>query len=151
MENNKINDERIVLQRRKIQNDAYQILVYCLIFSILIQQFILKAPFSQFAVEFFCIIGTGIYITIRHILAGINIWSSYKHNKKNIIINGLTSGIISLVLIIFLAGERNIFNLVLFFLVFVAIYFIMQLILQYIINKKQKLIDKKLDEDETEE
>lgn len=53
MKKSKMNDERVVSQRRKIQSDAYQILVYCLLISVLIQQFIMNAPFEQFAVEFF--------------------------------------------------------------------------------------------------
>lgn len=56
------------------QSDAYQILVYCLMISVLIQQFIMNAPFAQFAVEFFCLIGSGIYITIRNLSVGVYIW-----------------------------------------------------------------------------
>lgn len=82
MKNNNIQDERILLQRRRIQSDAYQILIYCLLISIIIQQFILKVPFSQFAVEFFCITGMGLYMIIRHLTSGIDIWNSTQSNIK---------------------------------------------------------------------
>lgn len=151
MKNINNQDERIISQRRKIQSDAYQILVYCLLVSIVIQQFVLNAPFSQFAVEFFCLIGMGIYMTIRHLTAGIDIWNSKAHTNKKVLINGVTSGVISVILIAVLAGERNVLNLVIFFLCFTAINFIANLTFQYINKKRQRQIDDKLNSDESNE
>ena len=45
-----IQDERIVLQRRKVGSDAFGILFYGLLASVLAQQFIL-CTFSQYAAE----------------------------------------------------------------------------------------------------
>ena len=42
-----IQDERIVLQRRKVGSDAFGILFYGLLASVLVQQFILLAPFPN--------------------------------------------------------------------------------------------------------
>lgn len=144
-------DERILSQRRKIQSDAYQILIYCLLISIVIQQFILNAPLSQFAVEFFCLIGMGIYMTIRHLTAGIDIWNSTTHTNKKTLINVITTSTISVVLIIVLVGERNIWNLVMFFLCFTTFHFITTLAFQYINKKRQQQIDDKLNSDEADE
>jgi hypothetical protein len=149
MKNTNIQDERIITQRRKIQSDAYQILLYCLIISIMIQQFILNAPFSQFAVEFFCLIGCGIYMSIRHLTVGIDLWSSSTFTLKKVFINGAVTGAISVVALAILAGQRNIVDLAIFFLSFTALYVISNFILQYLSQKKQKRIDEKLNLDET--
>jgi hypothetical protein len=148
MKNSKINDERIVSQRRTIQSDAYQILVYCLLISILIQQFIMNAPFAQFAVEVFCLIGIGIYITIRHLSVGVDIWDSQRHTNKRLFINSIISGGISVSLLIFLAGERNVWRIILTFLSFTIVYFLVHLVLRNINKKRQRQIDDELSSDE---
>lgn len=151
MKDIEMKDERIVAQRRRIQSDAYQILVYCLLISVLFQQFFMHVPFSQFAVEFFCLIGIGIYVTIRHLSIGDNMWSTSAHTGKKILINGVVSGAISTFLTVLLAGERNILNLLLFFICFTAAYSILHLMMQNINNKRQKQIDASLKDDETDE
>ncbi len=52
-----IQDERILQQRRFIQSRGYAYLVLILAVSVLVQQFVLHAPFAQYAVEFFLLIG----------------------------------------------------------------------------------------------
>lgn len=148
MKTSKVNDERIVSQRRKIQSDAYQILVYCLLISILIQQFIMNAPFAQFAVEFFCLIGIGIYITIRHLSVGVDIWDSRSHTNKKLLINSIISGGICVSLLIVLAGERNVWSIILTFVTFTMVYFLVHLVLRKINKKRQRQIDDELSTDE---
>lgn len=148
MKKSRMNDERVVSQRRKIQSDAYQILVYCLLISILIQQFIMNAPFAQFAVEFFCLIGIGIYITIRHLSVGVDIWDSKSHTNKRLAINSIISGGICVSLLIVLAGERNVRNIILTFVSFTIVYFLAHLVLRNINKKRQREIDDELSSDE---
>lgn len=151
MKNNRIKDERITAQRRKIQSDAYQILVYCLLISILFQQFILNAPFAQFAVEFFCVIGVGIYMTIRNLSVGVDIWDSHTCTNKKLFINSIISGIICVTLFVFLSGERNVWSIVLIFISFSVVYFILNFTLQYINKKRQKQIDDEIEDNEANE
>ncbi|MEK4236779.1 DUF6773 family protein [Paenibacillus sp. FSL H7-0714] len=151
MKKSKMNDERVVSQRRKIQSDAYQILVYCLLISVLIQQFIMNAPFEQFAVEFFCLIGSGIYITIRHLSVGVDIWDSQRHTNKKLLINSIISGGICVSLLIVLAGERNVWSIILIFVSFIIVYFLTQLVLRNINKKRQQQIDDELGSDDTVE
>ncbi|OMD42024.1 DUF6773 family protein [Paenibacillus odorifer] len=148
MKTSKVNDERIVSPRRKIQSDAYQILIYCLLISILIQQFIMNAPFAQFAVEFFCLIGIGIYITIRHLSVGVDIWDSRSHTNKKLLINSIISGGICVSLLIVLAGERNVWSIILTFVTFTMVYFLVHLVLRNINKKRQRQIDDELSTDE---
>ncbi|MEK3747236.1 DUF6773 family protein [Paenibacillus sp. FSL E2-8871] len=151
MKNSKMNDERIVSQRRKIQSDAYHILVYCLLISILIQQFIMNAPFAQFAVEVFCLIGIGIYITIRHLSDGVDIWDSKSHTNKRLLLNSIISGGICVSLLIVLAGERNVWSIILIFVSFIIVYFLTHLVLRNINKKRQQQIDNDLGSDDTVE
>ncbi|KAA1191366.1 DUF6773 family protein [Paenibacillus sp. B2(2019)] len=151
MRNSRDNDERIVSQRRKIQSDAYQILVYCLLVSILIQQFIMNAPFTQFAVEVFCLIGIGIYVTIRHLSVGVDIWDSQRNTYKKLLINSIISGGICVSLLIVLAGERNVWSIILIFVSFIIVYFLTHLVLRNINKKRQQQIDDELGSDDTVE
>ena len=64
-------DERVVAQRRKIISEAYGILMIALFCSILVQKFLLNAPFEQYAVEFICIFGMSLYLMIRHLTLGL--------------------------------------------------------------------------------
>ena len=66
MKGNKIQDERIIAERREIQSRGYAWVVIILLISIFIQQFFMKAPFAQYAVEFFIVIGCGIYNIIAN-------------------------------------------------------------------------------------
>ncbi|MNO71836.1 hypothetical protein D3C76_627610 [compost metagenome] len=150
MKKSKIDDERIVSQRRKIQSDAYQILVYGLMISILIQQFIMNAPFTQFAVEFFCLIGIGMYITIRHLSDGVDIRNSPSQTNKRLLIKSITSGGICVSLLIILAGERKVWNMILIFVAVTIAYFLSHSVLRNINKKRQKQIDDELSADDME-
>lgn len=141
MKINEIQDERIISLRRKIQSDAYQILVVCLIFSIIIQQFLLKAPFSEFAVELCCLIGIGIYTTLRHLMSGIDIWDSSIQGNKKIMISSLTTGIISTGIFTVLTGERRLWKLTLFLVIFSVCYFVIHSLIIFLSKKRQKQID----------
>ena len=141
MKMNEIQDERIISLRRKIQSDAYQILIFCLFFSIIIQQFLMNAPFSEFAVELCCLIGIGIYTTIRHFISGIDIWDSSKQGNKKIMISSLTTGFISTGILIVLSGERTIWKLVLFFVIFSVCYYVIHSLIIFFSKKRQKQID----------
>ncbi len=146
MKNSRIQDERIITLRRKIQSDAYQILVYCLLVSVLIQQFFLKAPFSQFAAELLCLIGMVIYVVVRHLIIGVDVWNSTGQSAKRTIVNSLTTGVISTGMLAVLAGERSIGTLAIFLVVFSLCYFFIYTVILYFNNKRQRQIDKMLEE-----
>lgn len=150
MKNNKINDERIIFQRKTIYSDAYQILIYSLLISILIQQFILKAPFSQFMAEFICLITIWIYTTIRHLCIGMDIYEPHHSSNKNLVINSLSTGAICILIFVVLTGEKNFLTIFLTFISLVCIHFIFQIILKQINKKRQNQIDISLSKIESE-
>ncbi|MEL7648637.1 MAG: DUF6773 family protein [Sedimentibacter sp.] len=151
MKNNKIQDERILLARRKIQSDAYGLLVWVLLISIIIQQFFMKAPFAQYAVEFFAFMGCGLYILIRHFKEGIDIWSLKSDGKKKLLLNTIISGVFSVILFSLLSGNYDIKTLTSYFVGFVLFFFLFRSAIIIINKKKQQTIENKLNEDEMNE
>lgn len=151
MENNKIQDERILLTRRKIQSDAYGWLIWILMISIIIQQFFMKAPFAQYAVEFFALIGGGLYISIRHYKEGIDIWNPKGDGKKKLLLNTIISGIVSVILFALLSGIHDIKSLTSYLVIFVLCFFVFRSAMLFINKKKQKTIENKLNQDEMNE
>jgi len=148
MKNNKILDERIIAERRKIQSRGYAWIVTILLVSIIIQQFFMNAPFAQYAVEFFLLIGCGIYNVIANYKKGIDIWNPKGDGKKKILFSVFISGIASVILFAFLSNNYEIYTLLTYFITFVASFFIFRLIMINIINKKLRAIDKELDDDD---
>ena len=151
MSNNKIQDERILLERRIIQSTAYAWIVRILLISIVVQQFLMRAPFAQYAVVLFLLIGCGLYNIISNLKRGIDIWNPSGESKIKLLLNTVISGIASVILFAFLSGEYGIKSLAGYFLTFVAIFFAFRLLMIKINNKKQKSIEERLDEDETGE
>lgn len=143
-----IKDERVVSQRREIQSDAYSILTYTLLISVVVQQFFFHAPFAQFSVEFFCVIGMGIYVTIRYVSMGDDQRNLNSRSIKNQLYNSLTSGVIIVVLLIVLAGMKDTLTIGLIFIVSTVTFFAGNLLLQNILKRKQMKIDNELNKDE---
>ena len=143
-----IQDERVVSQRREIQSDAYSILTYTLLISVVVQQFFLHAPFAQFAVEFFCVIGMGIYLTIRYVSIGYDPKKLNSKSIKNQLFNSLTSGVITVVFLLVLAGMKDPVTIGWIFIISTLTSFAGNLWLQNILKRKQLKIDNELNKAE---
>lgn len=91
------NDERVLAQKRKIQSDGFAILFFGLLLSVLVQQYIFNAPVSQYIVELILFIIMSIYLIVRNIMVGNDIFStntsSDTSSKKIIIINSFVCGL----------------------------------------------------------
>lgn len=92
MECSKNQDERILLQKRKVQSDAFQLLIYYLLIAIVVQKFIFNAPFYQIIIELIGVIGAAFYVEIRNLLLGSDIYSTNTTIKKSIIKRSIISG-----------------------------------------------------------
>ncbi|MCF8019323.1 MAG: hypothetical protein K9L62_07930 [Vallitaleaceae bacterium] len=92
MKKTNIQDERIVLQKRKIGSDAFGIMYFGLIFSILLQQFMFDAPFSQYAAEFILFFVAAIYVVARNIMVGNDLFNNSFKGQKIVIINAIVCG-----------------------------------------------------------
>lgn len=160
MKKQEMQDERVIAQRRKINSEAYGILMIVLLGSILVQQFLLNAPFKQYAVEVICFFGMSLYMTIRYMTLGLNIYGDGKQAKAIPFVNSLVAGIVVTVI-------NGILNYTQFadkykedgigyFIAVLAVTFISATIstfvvmscLNYLNKKKQATIQKQLDEKE---
>ena len=91
MKNNQMNDERVINEKRKITTEAYGLIMIFLLISMLVKQFIFHSEFNEYAVEFIAFFGSSIYIVIRNIFVGNNL---YEENKKRLpIMNSIVMGV----------------------------------------------------------
>lgn len=163
MKKQNLQDERVVAQRRKINSDAYGILIIALLCSILVQQFLLKAPFQQYAVECICFFGMSLYIIIRYMTLGLNLYGEGKRTKANTFVNCIVTGIvvtaINGVLNYTQYAEKYNKDGIGYFIAVLAVTFISAAALaavvlsclNYFNSKKQAKIEKQLDEKERNE
>ena len=93
MKTNQMNDERVINEKRKITTEAYGLIMIFLLISMLVKQFIFHSEFNEYAVEFIAFFGASIYIVIRNIFVGNNL---YEENKKRLpIMNSIIMGLSS--------------------------------------------------------
>ncbi len=85
-------DERVLAQKRKIGSDAFNIVWIGLLISVLVQQYLFDAPFTQYAVEMVLFIAASIYVVIRNLLGGNDLFDSKKRGQTIIITNSLVCG-----------------------------------------------------------
>ncbi len=64
--NYKIMDERIEMQKLKINSEAFHLLTILLTGSIFIQYFFAGRPAHEFYSEFICILAAGLYTILKH-------------------------------------------------------------------------------------
>lgn len=148
MKNINNQDERILTQRRRIQSDGFQLLIYALLISVAVQQFLLQAPPSQYIVEFLCVVGAGIYTTVRNFNLGNDISNNGSLNPKYILRTTIMGGSISCLVIIVLSGEKNIGSILINFIIFAIAYGGISYLYYYLNKRKQAKIEEDLDMDE---
>ena len=93
MKNQSIQDERVISQKRKIGSDALGMVYIGLLISILIQQFMFEAPFSQYAAEFILFMLLAFYVVIRNIMVGNSLFDSNLNGQKVVLLGSLFSGL----------------------------------------------------------
>lgn len=93
MKKNIKQDERAVALKRKIASDTCSLLLAALMISLLFQQFVLDAPFAQYAAEFFCFIGAYTFIIIRNLIAGNSLYGERYSGKKILMISSIVAGL----------------------------------------------------------
>ncbi len=148
MKSDKIQDERILTEKRNIQSRGYTWAVYILFISVIIQQFFMNTPFSQYAVELFLLIGCGIYVLVSSYMRGIDISNPRGDSKKQILFSAIVSGIASVILYADLSGNYEMNDLMFYFAFFVVFFFISRIIIIVLNRKKLDSIDKELNDEE---
>ncbi|WP_369282774.1 DUF6773 family protein [Oscillibacter sp. GMB15532] len=163
MKRQNMQDERVAAQRRKINSEANGILMTVLLLSILVQQFFLNAPFKQYAVEAICFFGMSLYMIVRYMTLGLDLYGEGKRTKGMLLVNSLMAGTavtaINGVLNYAQYAQRYKEDGMGYFIAVLAITFIsatastfaVQAFFAYLNQKKQAKIQKQLDEDEKDE
>lgn len=160
MKNQIQQDERVLAQKRKIGSDAFNILLIGLMISVLIQQYLFNAPFTQYAVEIVLFIAASIYVIIRNLIDGNDLFASKKGGQAIVIINslvcGLTVAVINTILNYMKYSETVKLPIVIntglvggitFISATITAFFVLELV--YLVNKKkQKNIESHLNDNE---
>ncbi|MGH4119535.1 DUF6773 family protein [Clostridium sp.] len=160
MKNNLIQDERAVAQKRKIGSETCYLLLDGLIISLLIKEYVFNVPFSQYVTELLCLLGAFIYIVIRNIIAGNDLYKT-KNNVKNPVVaisllGGLATCLISGISNYVQYGDKYTDGR--FFLITLAILFVSGTVISFLIfspiytlnQKRQKKIAEELDKEESD-
>lgn len=148
MKCSKNQDERILTQKRKVQSDAFQLLIYYLLIAILVQKFIFNAPFYQIVVELIGVVGAAFYVEIRNLLLGNDIYSTSTETKKNIVKRSIISGCVCTIILLTLAGITDIKILLVSFLCITISFAGFSFLLYYLNRKKKDKIEEELNKDE---
>lgn len=149
MKANQIKDERILSARREIQSRGYAWVINILLLSIVVQQLLLRAPFAQYAVEFFVLIGCGIYNAVAHYKKGIDLWNpSGNRKKRNVLAWACVSGMVSVAVFSMFSQNTQPDQLIAYFITFVVFFSATRLLMVRINDKKQQAIEKQLDADD---
>jgi len=154
-----VQDERILAQKRKIGSDTCYLLMIILFISILVQQYLFDAPFTQYAVELIGFFGALIYILIRNLILGNNLFNETENAKKLVVVNSVICGLLVSVIngvLKYPTIEEYVRNNWGFFIFTQAITFVAATVFTFAVffiiyllnNKRQKQIDKKLNEDD---
>jgi FtsH-binding integral membrane protein len=153
-------DELVAAQRRKIASDAYGILMIALLASVLVQQFLLNAPFEQYAVEAICFFGMSAYIIVRYVTLGIDLYGNKNRAKVTPFLNSIVAGgvitAVNGVLNYSKYGEHYqedgigpfVAVLAITFISVSIFVFLMFSLINYLNKKRQAQIQKRLDEEE---
>lgn len=155
MKRNVIHDEREINERRKITNEAFSLVMFFLLASMLIQQFIFKAAPAEYATEIVCFFGASAYILIRNISSGNNFTPNL--SNKLLATNSLVNGVVITAVTAFqmvkdsMNLKEKIFTLVLIFIIATVGSFFSLYTIRKLNQRKIKKIEAELDEEEIDE
>lgn len=145
-------DERIVAQKRKIASDGFSLLLLVLWLSVPVQQFVFEAPPAQYAFEFICAIVFSYYIVLRNLRVGNNLFPRDTRRLKlttSLVMAATIAGVNSF-LAFRRAGEfsRAASSMLVSFLAAFATSFALISLLYAYNQRRQRQIQRQLDEDE---
>ena len=107
MKNNKVLDERLLFEKKKIESDVFKILYFGLIIGIILQKALYDAPFYQYAAELVLVMVAGAYYAFKSIYVGNNICNESYNEQTNVIITSFVCGIATTII----ATALNLINI----------------------------------------
>lgn len=145
MKKKQMQDERVVAQQHKIQSNGFTLLIWCLLISIIIQQFLMQAPLSQFIGEFICMISASLYVVVHNLLAGNSL---YPASKKQNLRNSIIGAIVACLILVVLQGVTSPMQIFIQFICFIASFCGLMFLCQWIASRRQTQLIRQLEESE---
>lgn len=135
MRNDYVKDERLIFEKRKAQSTGFELVILILNVSIIVQMFFMRANLEQYCVELFMLVGCGIY--------------NFKdtQRKKTVFKTVVTCGV-SAVFFVLLTGDFKLNNILLFIILYLILLLAADVIIGNLVQKRQRAVEKKLDEEE---
>ncbi|HZK83622.1 MAG TPA: DUF6773 family protein [Desulfosporosinus sp.] len=123
MINYKTKDERVLGQQRKIGSDAFQLVSYLLLASIIYKQFMINTAISSYMTEVVALVVGLLYVVLRNILIGNDINGNYtygtkKASMKDYILNSLFISLIISIALVIIDYKSSVFYIKYFFCIF---------------------------------
>jgi uncharacterized BrkB/YihY/UPF0761 family membrane protein len=146
----KIEDERIITEKRKINSRAFGICFLALWGILLFRQFILHQNIVEYADIFLLTIGLSIYVTVNSVVKGLYLTYRNKSVRKKVNLIGAFTGSIVFTAVQFLVMDYDITNLKDVFTLIgsVLIFFLAWLICQsFLINISEAKANEEVDDD----
>jgi uncharacterized BrkB/YihY/UPF0761 family membrane protein len=146
----RIEDERIISEKRKINSNAFGICFLALWGMLIFRQFVLHQDIAEYADIFLLAIGLSIYVTVNSAVKGLYLTYRSKPVKKRTNFIGAVAGAIAFALVQFFVMNYDITNLkdVFNLLGSIIIFFVVFLICQgYLINLSEAKANKEIDDD----
>lgn len=142
----RIEDERILSEKKSINSSAFGLCFLGLWGILLYRQFVLGQNLSEYIDIFLLTIGISIYVTINNVLKGLYLTYRSKYSRKKVNLIGAIVGSITFTLVQFLVREGQLTNKSDFFeiLVSLIVFFVAWFIAQSILFK---VSDNKANED----
>lgn len=138
----RIEDERILSEKRKINSSAFGICFLGLWGILLFRQFMLQQNLSEYIDIFLLTIGLSIYVTVNNVFKGFYLTYRSKYSRKKVNIIGAITGSIILTIVQYftmkaeLTKKEDLLKLVASLIIFFTAWVISQSILFKISEKK---------------
>jgi len=107
----KIEDERVIIEKRKINSRAFSYVFIGLWLIILYRQFILDQHISKYIDVFALTIGISFYVTLRNVFKGLYQTYRKKETKKRNMIIGATVGTATFTVVNYIMSDYNLSNI----------------------------------------
>ncbi|WP_026477508.1 DUF6773 family protein [Alkaliphilus transvaalensis] len=138
----RIEDERIVSEKRKINSSAFGLCFLALWGILLYRQFMLQQNVAEYIDIFLLTVGLSIYVVVNNVLKGFYLTHRNKYSRKKVSIIGAFVGSITFTIVKFfmmkgkLSNIEDIFKLLASLIIFFTMWVISQSILFKISDNK---------------
>lgn len=138
----KIEDERIISEKRRINSNAFSICLLLLWAILLYRQFVLQQNIKEYMDIFLLTIGISVYITINNVFKGLYLTYRNKKERKKVKFIGVIVGTVTFAIVqAFIAGydftnTKDVFTMIISIVIFFSTWLIAQNFLLNISEKK---------------